>query len=456
MKRILFLTFLAVALFANAKQDTLKYRVSLTDKLATTYSLQRPEEFLSEKALARRARQQLEVDSTDLPVCESYVNEVRAKGVKIIVKGKWENFVTVSCNDSTYMDQVAALPFVKSVEKVWTAPRLEKKKTATKRDTLNTAPYKTEKPYGTAYSQLSLSRGDSLHEAGFRGEGMTIAIMDAGFHNVDIIPAFKNTRVMGTKDFVGQSKSIYMEGDHGLKVFSCMGANQPHAMIGSAPAASYWLFRTEDEYSEHLVEQDYWAAAIEYADSVGVDVVNTSLGYTSFDDGSKDYKLRNLDGEYSMMSRQASKVADKGMVLLVSAGNSGQGSWKKITPPADARNVLTVGAITNSGKLAPFSSIGNTTDNRIKPDVVALGMFASVIGTDGQPTTANGTSFATPILCGMVACLWQARPELTAKQIIALVRQSGDRVDFPDNIYGYGVPDLWKAYHTQEEISNYD
>ncbi|MDR0658949.1 MAG: S8 family serine peptidase [Mediterranea sp.] len=453
MEKILaVLLFAVVALPVPAKQDTLKYRIGLTDKTETTYSLHRPEEFLSGKAIARRARQGLAIDSTDLPVCDAYVRRIRDKGVKIIVKGKWDNFVTVSCNDTAKIDCIAALPFVRSVEKVWKAPGQDKRNKELKRDSIVSNSYKLENPYGLAYMQLYPSHGDRLHKAGYRGEGMTIAIMDAGFHNADRIAAFDSARVVGVKDFVGDSPSIYVESDHGMKVLSCMGANWPHAMTGSAPEASYWLFRTEDEYSEHLVEQDYWAAAIEYADSVGVDVVNTSLGYFSFDDKSKDYRLRDLDGEYALMSRQASRVAGKGMVLLCSAGNSGQGSWKKITPPGDARNVLTVGAIAADGAIAAFSSVGNSADGRVKPDVVAVGVSTQVMGTDGQPATANGTSFATPVMCGMVACLWQARPELTARQIITLVRQSGDRADFPDNVYGYGVPDLWRAYQTQGDI----
>jgi subtilisin family serine protease len=453
MKRTwVILLFTAVTLPVPAKQDTLKYRISLTDKVETTYSLQRPEEFLSGKAIARRARQRLAIDSTDLPVCDTYLQTLRDNGVKVIAKGKWDNFVTVSCNDTAKIDRISQLPFVRSAEKVWTAPKQDKTHKEPKRDSIVSEPYKLENPYGLAYMQLYLSHGDRLHKAGYRGEGMTIAIMDAGFHNADRIAAFDSARIVGTKDFVGDSPGIYAESDHGMKALSCMAANQPYMIVGSAPEASYWLFRTEDEYSEHLVEQDYWAAAIEYADSVGVDVVNTSLGYYAFDDKSKDYRLRDLDGAYALISRQASRVADKGMVLLCSAGNTGQGSWKKITPPGDAGNVLTVGAITNSGTLATFSSVGNSADGRVKPDVVAVGVLTQVMGTDGRPTTANGTSFATPVMCGMVACLWQARPELTARQIITLVRQSGDRADFPDNIYGYGVPDLWKACQTQGDI----
>ena len=231
-------------------------------------------------------------------------------------------------------------------------------------------------------------------------------------------------------------------------VLSCIGMNQPHVMIGTAPEASFWLLRSEDEYSEHLVEQDYWAAAIEFADSVGVDVVNTSLGYYAFDDKSKDYRYRDLDGHFALMSRQAAKAADKGMIVVCSAGNSGSGPWKKTTPPGDADNVLTVGAISKKGELAPFSSIGNTADGRVKPDVMAVGLGSDVMGTDGILRRANGTSFSSPIMCGMVTCLWQALPNLTAKEIIELVRRSGDRAKYPDNIYGYGIPDMWKAYQS--------
>ena len=185
---------------------------------------------------------------------------------------------------------------------------------------------------------------------------------------------------------------------------------------------------------------------MEFADSVGVDVLNTSLGYYAFDDKSKNYTFCQLDGHYSLMSRQASHIADKGMVLVCSAGNSGMGSWKKITPPGDAKDVLTVGAVDKKGVLAPFSSIGNTADGRIKPDVVAVGLGADVMDTNGNQGHANGTSFASPIMCGMVTCLWQACPQLTAKELIELVRRSGDRAGCPDNIYGYGIPDMWKAY----------
>lgn len=448
MKKLVLLVFalnICLGTFAQfTPEDTLKYRISLKDKAATDYSLQKPEMYLSKKSIERRKRQGLEIDSTDLPVCKKYVDAIRKKGVHVLVTGKWDNFVTVSCNDSMLIAEIARLPFVRSTERVWRGVA----KRASERDSLINKPLRTDSLYGPAITQIKMSHADRLHEAGFKGQGMTIAVIDAGFHNVDKIEAMKNINILGTRDFVNPEADIYAESSHGMSVLSCMAMNQPNVMIGTAPEASYWLLRSEDEYSENLVEQDYWAAAIEFADSVGVDLVNTSLGYYSFDDPTKNYRYRDLNGHYALMSREAAKAADKGIVVVCSAGNSGSGSWKKITPPGDAENVITVGAVNKYGVLAPFSSVGNTADGRVKPDVVAVGLGSDVMGTDGNLRHANGTSFSSPIMCGMVACLWQACPELTAKEIIELVRRSGDRAVFPDNIYGYGIPDLWKAYQS--------
>ena len=447
-KRSLTLTLCIALTLPSVAQHTYKYRVSLTDKQATEYSLDKPEQYLSHKALDRRARQGLKVDSTDLPVCRTYVDAIRRQGVDVVTTSKWQNTVTVQLSDTALMDEIARLPFVKMTEKVWTLPDSIPARNKERKREVENKLEKTDNYYGPAYRQIAIHHGDSLHEAGFKGKGMTIAVIDAGFYNADEIKALKKVKLLGTRDFVNPYSDIYEENNHGMKVLSCMAANKPYVVVGTAPEASYWLLRSEDNDSEHLVEQDYWAAAVEFADSVGVDVVNTSLGYFTFDDSTKNYKYRDLDGHHALMSRQASKMADKGIVLVCSAGNSGASSWKKITAPGDAENVLTVGAIDRRGVLASFSSIGNTADNRVKPDVVAVGLNSDVMGTNGNLRKASGTSFASPILCGMVACLWQACPQLTAKEIIELVRQSGDRVDFPDNIYGYGVPDLWKAYQS--------
>lgn len=440
-----FITLVAVA------QPGYKYRILLTDKNKTAFSLDKPEQFLSQKALDRRKRQHIKIDSTDLPVCEAYVEAIERQGVKVVAKGKWNNFVTVACSDTTLMHDMAQFPFVRSVKRVWIEPEGMENQVLTRDTLINQYEEIDSLYYGVGSRQIEISNADKLHQLGFRGEGMEIAVIDAGFHNLDSITLLDNVLIAGRKDFVNPTGNLYLEHSHGLGVLSCMAANKPKVMVGTAPEATYWLLRSEDERSEHLVEQDYWAAAVEYADSVGVDVINTSLGYHSFDDDSQNYTYRDLDGEQALISRQASMVADKGMVLVCSAGNTGANSWKKITTPGDANSVLTVGAIDSNGVLAPFSAVGNTVDGRIKPDVVAVGRYAYVVSSYGTITPANGTSFASPILCGMVTCLWQALPHLTAREIVELVRQSGDRVLYPDNIYGYGIPDFWKAYQLGKE-----
>lgn len=427
-------------------QNTYKYRISLKDKAATTYSLDKPEQYLSAKALERRAKQGLKVDSTDLPVCKNYVDAIRDKGVSVVTTGKWNNTVTVQCEDTTLIDGIVSLPFVVQTEKVWTSPDSIPARNKKRLKEITNKLTSTDDFYGAARRQIAIHKGDSLHAAGFRGEGMTIAVIDGGFYNVDGMKALKNVNILGTKDFVNPNSDIYEENTHGMMVLSCMATNQPYVMVGTAPAASYWLLRSEDVDTESLVEQDYWASAIEFADSVGVDVINTSLGYREFDDKSKNYQYRNLDGKFALMSRSAGMAADKGMVVVCSAGNEGVKPWKKITPPADAFNVITVAAIDSSLMNAPFSSVGNTADGRVKPDVAAMGLRSVVMGADGTVSHANGTSFASPTMCGLVACLWQACPNLTAKQLIELVRKSGDRVDYPDNIFGYGIPDVYSAY----------
>lgn len=442
---------LLVVMFAMqiaAQPTPYKYRVYLKNKGYSNYRLDKPEAFLSAKAIERRQRQGIAIDSTDLPVSQAYIGVIEQNGGNVVTKGKWNNFVTVSVIDTLVAGQIAELPFVKSVELVWVQPKDQA--ASTKRDSLANNPTINKTMYGVGEEQIEMCNGIKLHEAGFKGTGMSIAVIDAGFHNMDKIRAMQNIKVKGVKDMVDAVSDIYAENNHGLGVISCMAMNEPTIMIGTAPDAEYWLLRSEDANSEQPVEQDYWAAAVEYADSVGVDVINTSLGYYSFDNPLDNLHYRDLDGHATLMSRQGSMVADKGMVLVCSAGNAGMGSWKKITPPGDSENVLTVGAVDKDRLLAPFSSVGNTADGRVKPDVVAMGLRTQIMGTQGIIQSANGTSFASPIVCGLVACLWQALPQLTAKQLIEVVRTSGDRAQYPDNIYGYGIPDFWKAYQIKK------
>ena len=446
LKGILWGCLMTACVVSASAERTYKYRVNLKDKVGTAYSVDKPEEFLSERALARRNRQQLPVDETDLPVSQAYVKELLGTGARLVTTSKWNNTVVLEVKDTLLMDKVASMSFVTQVKKVWTQPDSIPPRNKNRKKEVTNDVKKSNIFYGKAFQQIHIHGGDSLHAAGFAGKGMHVAIIDAGFYNADKIKFFKKLDLLGTRDFVNPDSDIYEENSHGMMVLSCMAANKKDVFVGTAPEASYWLLRSEDNDTEQPVEEDYWAAAIEFADSVGVDVVNTSLGYYNFDEGYAPYRYRDLDGHTSLMSHSASMASDKGIVVVCSAGNSGADSWKKVTPPGDAENVLVVGALTKKLINAEFSSIGNTTDGRIKPDVMAIGAPSAVSGTDGTVSRANGTSFASPTMCGVVACFWQACPWLTAKEVVKAVQQAGDRADFPDNIFGYGVPNLWKAY----------
>ena len=301
--------------------------------------------------------------------------------------------------------------------------------------------------YGNAKEQIEMLAGHRLHNIGMRGKGMTIAVLDGGFQNCDQIPAILHTNIVEMKDFVyPNSLHFFRETDHGTKVFSALAANEPQVLVGTAPEAKYWLLRCEDQQTEQPVEEDYWTMAAEYADSAGVDIISSSVGYNEYDGHLGDYHQRDLNGQRALISRTASMLAQKGIILVNSAGNNGMGPWKKIVFPADANDILTVGALNTDMKNAPFSGVGPTQDGRVKPDVMALGSPACLISGRGTIVRDMGTSFSTPIVAGLVACLWQALPEKSALEIINLVRQTSSQYQEPDNIYGYGIPNFWRAY----------
>lgn len=459
MRKLLFLSILLTvcsALFAedgSSRTTTFPggkcflYRVTLKDKAGSGYSLQNPEAFLSLRAIERRQRQRLPLDSTDLPVSAKYVEAVGVKGVSVVGKSKWNNSLLVSCAKPSAMDRVVKLPFVSGVKLVFSSPKLYEtsarqsfRKEFQEWDTLS------HHPYGITKDQLGSLNGIRLHDAGYRGKGMVIAVLDAGFMNVDKIPAFHRLKLVGLRDFViPKSPNLFQEMEHGTKVLSVMAVNQPDVYVGSAPQASYMLLRTEAHQTESLAEEDFWTQAVEYADSAGVDVINSSLGYHEYDDKATSYHYWDLDGRQALISRMASLLASKGIVLVNSAGNEGMGAWKKINVPADAADILTVGAVTPEGVNAPFSSVGPSADGRVKPDVVAFGSPTALLSGRGTIINDIGTSFSAPLVAGLVACLWQALPGKSAREIMELVRQSGNNTLHPDNIYGYGIPDFWKA-----------
>lgn len=436
---------------SKVRLDTLppcfRFRVELKDKVGSPYSLSNPSAYLSEKALARRAKFGIKVDQYDLPVSPTYLAQLREAGVKIFNVSKWNNTATIETPDSAIVEQIKALPFVKNVTFTWSQPKVVSVPVLTEEDRTpknKLEPYKDI--YGGAQHQVEMLSIPQLHQLGYRGEGVTIALIDGGFQNADRVSTVKQENLLSTYNFVRPDSSVYVEGDHGLNALSCIVANEPYALIGTAPEVKFHLLVSEDGLSEQLVEEDNWAAAIEYADSVGADLVSSSLGYYHFDHKAMDHTYREQDGHTSFASRAASLAASRGLVVCISAGNEGDNSWKKIGFPSDAKDILTVGALKADSINTVFSSLGNTADGRIKPDVAAMGQDVRLIDADGTITEADGTSFSCPLMAGAVACLMQAYPTKKPLEIIDAVRRSGHNADFPDNVYGYGLPNMMKAY----------
>ena len=427
------------------------FRVTLKDKNGTPYSLDKPEKFLSKASLLRRERQGLKLDSTDLPVSPDYIQQIKKRGGKVVAVSKWNNSVLVRGNNRQTLEDLKVLYFVKDSKLVFVSPDSIRPLSQRVRynSELQSLDSTVHDYYGMGKGQIESLNGRKLHNLGFMGQGMTIAVLDAGFMNVDKIAAFRNLNIKGTHNFVaGYDNDVYKEMDHGTKTLSTIAMNQPTVFVGTAPKADFWLLRAEDYSTESPAEEDFWIAAVEFSDSVGVDIISSSLGYHGFDDISMNYRYADLNGRTAAISQAASRLASKGMILVNSAGNDGMGTWKKINVPADAHDILTVGAVSLDKVNAPFSSIGPTADGRIKPDVMAYGCPTNVVSGRGYIIPDNGTSFACPLIAGMVACLWQACPNKSAKEILDIVRQSGNNCQSPDNIMGYGIPDFWSAYQS--------
>ena len=348
MKKILLLAYLLIATFMLFSQENKAcYRVSLRDKTGTQYTLVHPEAFLSPEALARRARFNLPVDETDLPVSQQYLDSLEAAGFQIVHTSKWNNTVTVASPNGDAMEELQSFSFTESVQ--LTKPLLLTKSTIMKFEPVLKGIKSTQtdnNEYGKGWEQIHQLRGELLHEKGFKGAGIRIAVLDAGFANVDTLSAFQalleKNRLLGTRDFVNPGGNVFEEHNHGTNVLSVMAANLPGRLVGSAPEASYWLIRSEDDATEYPVEEDNWVAALEYADSLGADLVNSSLGYFAFDDSAMNHPFSDLDGHSTLITRAANMAVQKGIFLVNSAGNEGNKSWGKIILPADVETVMTV------------------------------------------------------------------------------------------------------------------
>ena len=431
--------------------------IYFADKENVAASIANPLSILTQKAIDRKNAHGVVIDDRDVPVNETYITQLKnATGISVLAKSKWFNAVHVR-GSQTEIESLTSFTFVSVID--FANKNLNAKGTKTKPKQEYTKLLKEENNftvfnYGDATNQIEMFNGDKLHLADYTGDGMTIAVLDSGFPNVDNMTSFQRLRnagnILGTYDFVNRDIDVYTgtTSSHGTWVLSDMAGYIENNFVGTAPDASYYLFITEDAPNENPVEESYWVEAVERADSLGVDLVNTSLGYTTYDNPNYSYTQADMDGNTAFISKGANIAFEKGLLLVTSAGNSGNTSWGIVSAPADASGVFSVGAVDLNGNYASFSSRGNATQPNQKPDVVAQGQASYVIGTNDVIGTLNGTSFSSPILAGGITCLWQALPNKTNAEIMQLVRESATQFTSPDYFLGYGIPNLEWALNT--------
>ena len=461
-----------VSLFASFVwgNDHVMVWVEFTDKQNSPYSLSRPHEFLSERAIERRQKQNIPLDFYDLPVSPTYLQTLSADtSIVIYYSSKWFNGALLKVKHEQALQQIDNYEFISYWEDVKPKPPLPEEN---KLEEINgsqifdgyssdPAAFYEEFPYslmntfnnypdyGDAENQVRLVNGQELHARGYQGSGKVIALLDAGYRATDTLSGFNflwdNNRILGYRDFVDPDGDIFNSHPHGTYVLSVMGGYLPGRYSGAALGASFWLLRTEDASSEFRIEEYNWMAGAEFADSVGADIINSSLGYTRFDDPSQNYEYSDLEGQTTIVARAANKAFSRGILVVSSAGNYGAQSWRYIGSPADAHGSLAVGGTNNQGQRVNFSSVGPSADGRVKPEIMAQAQGVSVLNLMGSTGNANGTSFSAPLVAGMAACLWQKYPRATNEQLRNAIIRSADRYMKPDSLYGYGIPDFGKA-----------
>ena len=414
---------------------------------AQTY-LDNPLTMLTQRALDRRTAQNIALNLTDIPLEVTYINQVKlSSGITVMAQSKWLNALHIRGTQNNILS-LKALSFVDKVVFANKNLNTNSKKVSENQVFQFKEKLKTtiDYSYGSSANQIQMLNGQVLHQQNYTGSGKIIAVLDAGFPGVNTAQPFKklidNHQILGGYDFVNRNDNFYTGDDHGTMVLSTMGGYKENALVGTAPDASYYLFITEYDPTENPVEESYWVEAAEEADRLGVDIITTSLGYFGFDNANYSHTYSDMNGTTNFISRGAEIAFSKGIVVVASAGNEGNTAEPHIGAPADAVSVITVGAVTASKTKSPFSSIGPSYDLRIKPDVMAQGTAAVISDTAGNITTVNGTSFSCPIMAGMIACLWQAFPSKTNKEIRQMVLQSSDRYAAPNNNYGYGIPNF--------------
>ena len=450
IKTILTVALLSVSALSYAQRSNC-YWVRFADKSGSPYSVKRPWEYLSLRAIERRAKYGIKVDSTDLPVNPAYVDTLRSCGFVVLHTSRWMNGATIMPAANADFVRLRRNKFVESVECT-----LDRQFVVEHSDWDRIRKYpdypvpEANNGYGNAYDQIKMLGGDWLHRQGFTGEGVRIAVIDGGFFNVDGVRAYSHVwnggRLIDVVDLMPGRPDVFNGNPHGGQVLSVMAGVDDGRFVGTAPDASYMLLRSEDDRYEAPVEMDNFIAALEIADSAGVDVITASLGYSSFDDGVNGIDIDKLDGMHYRISIAEGMAVKKGIFVVNSVGNKGATAWRTITVPSDAKGVMTVGAVGRAGARTPFSSYGPTADGRFAPLVCALGRRTAVLNHRGEPSYNSGTSLAAPLVAGLSACLMQAFSSLSPAQLTEAIISTASKASSPDDEVGYGIADFHAAY----------
>jgi len=428
--------------------------IKFSDKPDASFYFNHPTEMLSQKALDRREKYNIEIDFLDVPVSSDYVEIIKDLEIEVIGVSKWFNGIFVKLQESQ-KESIEQLDFVEEIISFVNHPDAAEitplpNKLAPQPQTLD---------YSSTQNQINQINLQALFDEGFTGEGISIAVFDNGFegveNNIGFSYMFENNKLKETYNFITQSQDVFSEGNHGTRVLSTIAGYIENEFTGTAIDADFYLFVTENNQHELPDEEIHWVLAAEKADSLGVDIINTSLGYFEFDDPRYNYHYQDMDGQTTYISRASQIAFEKGILSVASAGNAGNTDWHYITAPADAEGTFSIGAVNMSNEAAGFSSYGPTSDNRIKPDIAALGVSAAVI-LNGEISHANGTSFSSPIIAGAMACLLQAFPETDLTYLKQKVKNSAHLFPFSNNQMGFGVPDFGEVYNqllTTEKFS---
>jgi serine protease AprX len=435
-----------------------KYWVEFTDKNNSPYSVERPQEFLSDKSIERRNRQGIIIEESDLPVNPSYINALQELNLHVHTISKWLNGAVIETDDIALLDTIENLPFIAKLAKP--PDNADAKNNLRTNKFLNTFKNQNDDYYDyglIASRQINMHRGKELHNSGYRGENILIAILDAGFNglysdsNITFDSIIQNEQIKFIRDFVTNSDNINTSNSHGMSVLSVICANVPGTITGTAPKADFALIRTEDASTEYIVEELYWAAGAEYADSIGADIINVSLGYTDYDIPQWSHNNEVFDGNTTWISRAANIAAEKGILLVVAAGNNGNSTPPNLGAPADSYNVLSIGALRADSVYANFSSRGPTADGRYKPDIMSVGQ-GTFLQQNGYVGFGSGTSFSSPVISGLSACLWQANPNATNFEILDAIKASANLFLNPNDSMGYGIPDFYTANNILKDL----